>query len=650
MRALSKQYLGKGIGVAMARFENYRAFSLRHLALMALIFSLILPLALAVVWPPALIGAAGVLMLSVTALVAATLISAHTEPGAHELLLPAAFATLHLSYGRGSLYGLGVGVRRTVARMVRQSSGPMCVLLCIGLTLSWVACPARAVGATPAVWFAPSMERIARDSAQGSGLSIELYAARGEYQSFQIAIQAPKGGLTNVTVHVEDLLGEAGARIPAANVTLFREHYVQVVKSSPDLRGINRPLGAGWYPDALVPFGIEPAQTKRSDARIPAAPFAVAPGQNQPVWVDVFVPREAPARLYSATVAISSDQGGVSGTLLLHVWNFTLPRTPSLHSMFVLWDANTLEAEVELLKHRLMPRSVKPGDEAWLIKQWGLQSVNIGLWSDATLGHCSMAPAPSLKSVREASAVHQTLRRYNYTADEIDNCRNAYGTMKAWGRVLHEAGVDNLVTMSPVPELYDDGSGKGRSAVDIWVLLPTMYDAARERVEQVLRKGDEVWSYNALVQDDYSPKWAIDFAPINYRIQPGLMSQSLHLTGLLYWRVDLWTDDPWTNVQTYRTQGNVYPGEGMLVYPGKQAGMAGVVPSMRLKWLRDGVDDYEYVEILKRAGCNDLGMKVSRRVAASWSQWTKDPAVLESERHQLGTHIERVSQGAKCPE
>jgi hypothetical protein len=177
-----------------------------------------------------------------------------------------------------------------------------------------------------------------------------------------------------------------------------------------------------------------------------------------------------------------------------------------------------------------------------------------------------------------------------------------------------------------------------------------MYDRAPQQVEEVLRKGDEVWSYNALVQDGYSPKWAIDFAPINYRIQPGFMSQSLHLTGLLYWQVDRWTGDPWTNVQTYSTEGYEFPGEGMLVYPGQHVGVTGVVPSMRLKWLRDGVEDYEYMQILKRHGCVEFAMKAARNVAASWSRWTQDPALLEGERRQLGASVERVNRAAGgCP-
>jgi hypothetical protein len=451
-------------------------------------------------------------------------------------------------------------------------------------------------------------------------------------------------------VRVGDLLGPDGARIAATNVTLYREHYVNVRKSSPDLRGTNRPLGTGWYADALIPLGV-PEVRSQSDGPSPAARFAIAPHQNQPVWVDIFVPPNARAGRYSAAITVESTQGRFAGEVLLNVWDFDLPLTPSLNSAFIIYKANSAQAEVELLKHRLMPRNVNIRDEPRLITEWGLKSTNIGLWSKATEKQCTMSPAPSLETVRRASDGHDpALRRYNYTADEIDRCPAVLEPMKAWGRVLHEAGIDNLVTMTPVPALYDDGSGSGRSAVDIWVLLPKMYDRAPQQVEEVLRKGDEVWSYNALVQDGYSPKWAIDFAPINYRIQPGFMSQSLHLTGLLYWQVDRWTGDPWTNVQTYSTEGYEFPGEGMLVYPGQHVGVTGVVPSMRLKWLRDGVEDYEYMQILKRHGCVEFAMKAARNVAASWSRWTQDPALLEGERRQLGASVERVNRAAGgCP-
>jgi hypothetical protein len=190
--------------------------------------------------------------------------------------------------------------------------------------------------------------------------------------------------------------------------------------------------------------------------------------------------------------------------------------------------------------------------------------------------------------------------------------------------------------MAPVPELLDDGSGTGRSAVDVWVMLPSTYDQAQAqtppRVTQVLTKGDAAWSYNALVQDSYSPKWELDFAPINYRIQPGFINQSLGLTGLLYWTAEYWSGNPWANAERYRG----YPGEGLLVYPGKKIGIAGVAPSMRLKYLRDGVDDYEYIELLKRCGQGGAALAAARTVGADWSHWTTDEMQLESVRRQLG--------------
>jgi hypothetical protein len=63
---------------------------------------------------------------------------------------------------------------------------------------------------------------------------------------------------------------------------LYREHYVNVRKSSLDLRGTNRPLGAGWYADALIPLDVAEVRSQ-SDGPSPATQFAIASHQNQPV-------------------------------------------------------------------------------------------------------------------------------------------------------------------------------------------------------------------------------------------------------------------------------------------------------------------------------------------------------------------------------
>ena len=44
-----------------------------------------------------------------------------------------------------------------------------------------------------------------------------------------------------------------------------------------------------------------------------------------------------------------------------------------------------------------------------------------------------------------------------------------------------------------------------------------------------------------------------------------------------------------------------YNGEGMLFYPGEDAGIDGPIASIRLKNLRDGMEDYEYFTLLEKA-------------------------------------------------
>jgi hypothetical protein len=304
---------------------------------------------------------------------------------------------------------------------------------------------------------------------------------------------------------------------------------------------------------------------------------------------------------------------------------------------------------VEVLKHKLMPLRVNPAHQRELIDKWGLNSLILPFWSKTDVNKCPIDLPPSVDEIRKVAANNQSdLFLYARYADEIDKCSNRMELVKQWARNFHKAGISTAIATTPTPALYDDGSGTRRSAVDIWVVLPIMYDTALKQISEVLQKGDKVWFYNALTQDGYSPKWQIDFDPINYRIPHGFINQSLGLTGVLYWAVDFWTKDPWYNVQTYSTYStngkNYYPGEGMLVYPGKQVGITGVVPSMRLKWVREGVEDYEYIEILKRLGRKDWALRVSRSVGLDWKNWTRDPDILESARRQLGEEIERLSR------
>jgi hypothetical protein len=515
--------------------------------------------------------------------------------------------------------------------------------------------PALHAQSGPVVWVVPALTRVARDEAAGNQREIALWAARGEYESFQAVVHALAGGLKNVNVTISDLTGERG-RISKTNLTLYREHYIQIMRGSPDRGGTNRPLGPGWYPDALIPF------TASGSGALRATPFDLAQSSNQPIWIDVFVERETLPGRYSGTVTVTSDQGKAAVSVIVNVWNFALPLRPSLLSAFnVSNDASSnprvfygdeKQNQEMLLRHKIMPVSVDPRYERQFIQEYGLSISRIEYFQHASYGNCKQPPTPSVADLLLLKAKHQPdLALYLHLGDEVSECPNIFPILKQWARNGRQAGLIPLLTAIPLPELRDDGSGSGHSMADIWVLLPKQFVSNPADVAAAMKKGDRIWSYTAIVQDNFSPKWEIDFRPINYRIF-GFLNQSVGATGLLYWSVNSWaigpTNDPWNNISYVENGKPAPPGEGWLVYPGAEVGSQAFLPSMRLKWIRKSVEDFEYVEILKRLRRGDWALDLVKTVAADWAHWSQDPEAVESVRRQLGAEIERISSAQKA--
>ena len=502
----------------------------------------------------------------------------------------------------------------------------------------------------PVVWVAASLDRVAQDEAPGSTLQAAIHAGRGEVQSFQIAVRPPASGsgLTGVSVTAPDLVGTE-ASIPRSNITLYREHYVLV-----DVRSIargeeNDPLLEGWYPDPLVPF-VHPDTGEDLSGTYDAVPFDVASGRNELVWVDVSVPRDTPPGQYSGVFQVVSAEGTSQVPLDLTVWKFTLPLAPSQESSFIVRRSRSTDNDIELLKHRIMPSEPASRDDEPELMGHGLAAVRLGYYVERTLEPCELTGDSTVPAVADIQALVDThadgLHLYAWAFDEISPCVSEFASVvRAWAGALHEAGVDQLITTPPDPLLYDDGSGTGRSAVDIWVVLPSQYDSHTSEVAFVLEKGDRVWSYNALAQDGYSPKWLIDYPLVDERIHAGFLNAVSGMTGLLYWSVDYWVRDCWvdTDISGVFAAGN-YPGEGVLVYDGEPVGLPGrIVPSMRLKALRDGMQDYDYVALLRDAGLGTEALAVASTVAPDWTLWTRSTAEIEAARLELGQMLDAAT-------
>src|SRR5262249_46605949 len=130
----------------------------------------------------------------------------------------------------------------------------------------------------PVVWAVPSLTRDARDEAAGHQRATALWAARGEYESFQVIVRGPAGGLNNANVPISDLMGER-RRTSKARRALDREPYPEIAGGSPARGGSTRPLGPGWYPDALIPLATSSGGSVRPSA-MRAVPFELAPSTN----------------------------------------------------------------------------------------------------------------------------------------------------------------------------------------------------------------------------------------------------------------------------------------------------------------------------------------------------------------------------------
>jgi hypothetical protein len=498
----------------------------------------------------------------------------------------------------------------------------------------------------PIVWPVDGMTRVFKNDPARANSSITLDTARNEYEPFQIIVKAPAANdLTDVDVTISDLTGPDGAVISSDNIDLYREHYLYVTQGSKSSNATtNSPLGPGWYPDALIPF-TDPVTHQDLTGQLDAVPFNLAAGENQPIWVDIYTPADTPAGLYNGTATITSSQGARTVDVSLNVWNFSLPKERSLHgSTKTIASLRSRSTAEELLKHRFNPKFVDRADERFLIDNYGLDMVHVFNSGGASYGNCQTDPAPLVEDVLSATANHEPeLYLYTSYANEVWDCTSLYPEFLAWATNLRLGGSHPAIVTFPADELM--GTDLDHTAADIWVVLPKHYDQSITNINLLIgHPSTEVWSYNPLVQDGYSPKFTIDFLPINARIMPGFINQSLGLTGTKFWRVDYWTNDPWNNAEAYRVDA---PGEGHMVYPGDNVGLANqIVSGVRMKWFREGSEDYEYIQILKDLGQEQFALDTTRTVTLDFHTWTQDKDALYAARKLLGDQIHSTYAGS----
>lgn len=246
------------------------------------------------------------------------------------------------------------------------------------------------------------------------------------------------------------------------------------------------------------------------------------------------------------------------------------------------------------------------------------------------LGYIYVIDEPSARYFPQVKAAFQIVRE---AAPQLKTLLTfGYGATRPW-----RPGAEGLPAYAAL-----DGY------VDIWVPHTDCFDP--EYLATQRRDNNEIWAYVCIsAQRPYANIWGIDFPSIDPRI---LFWQLFRydITGFLYWNTTYWKEDPWENPMTY-PGGNA---DGSLFYPGEE----GPVNSIRAELIREGIEDYDTLTLLRslRAYVQDeaLRRRIDRAldvtdVAATFTEYTHDPAVLEARRTALGTLVEEALRAAARP-
>jgi hypothetical protein len=571
----------------------------------------------------------------------------------------------------------------------------------IRLTFLLAAVCAFATAAEIEVWAVPSIYKVRSDEPaqnrnavwDGAARTVALAGAKNEHVPFQLVISTPppptrdEPAASGFFVLASDLMSASG-RIPAENVKLYFEH--EILCSSP-----SSPAGrTGFWPDALVPL---------TDPFSMAAEFRHAV-KNRALWIDIVTPAGIAAGNYSGTVRVTKDSRPVSEVQVkLKVYDFALPAethlitymglsgdqlarlhhvppdSPQLKALLRNYHAFLYQNRMEpWFNEALQPRIEDTGgavklhfdDEAydlymnrWKTKRVILESAPRELMAGPGFAPFSPAGDERVKSyirqVADYYAKHGWLDRLvlNSPIDE-PNSAAAFDETRKWAALVHEAapGVHFLATKTPVPENPNWGTLRG-SVNDFSIHGNDLNDI---RIEPAIReeraKGGELTWYISCDQVYPQPNYFID-APAMDPVMVPWITWRYQLQGILYWDVKFWsqTVDPWLTPITYLegffcSEGSVLNGEGSLLYPGSevrrftgQKDVDGPVSSIRFELLREGIEDYEYLWMLKSLGDTAFADEAVRGMVAAVGAFSRNADQLYALRATLAGRIEKLT-------
>jgi hypothetical protein len=518
-------------------------------------------------------------------------------------------------------------------------------------------------------------------SASEGSPDARLIAARNEFESFQVAVQAGDSPLRRLQLDVSEVTGPGGSVIPDDHATIYREAAYDASQSS-DGEG-----GTGPWFDPLIPETDYFFGENRN-----AFPVDLAPRDRVVALVDMLVPAASPPGEYTGTVSVREGSNVLATVpLLITVLDLELPSTTTLRSAFPIHSyqvciAHTGETRCDAEDPEEEWRLAQLYARAGLENRISVATPLPGVFGDSGAQQAPVAPkdrsrfeefilpliAGDDSNVRLSGAALTSLIAYASCTETADpNHGNV--CLADWMQLSEELGFSKLMLLYVCDEpfvdsaVWSDCDSTAADAREIWpgvarLITTSIDDAAvndgladvdvlapvinflsdkpdsdyegnqRKAYDAFLASTDdpsggfrnELWTYTSCLsyscdsdEDDYWDGWpgyAID-APGAQARALGALAWLYDVEGELYYNVGTSLEDAWTD--SYEFGGN---GDGNLFYPGLPAGGEGIpaiggesdipIESLRLKRIRDGREDYEYLRALESEGRGELATEI----------------------------------------
>lgn len=495
------------------------------------------------------------------------------------------------------------------------------------------------------------------------GKEAVLSAGRNEYEAVQLIVAGnPERIAKGVEIEVSDLTSEGGERISADQAEWGWIKPVRTESSGVPVDFI------GDIPD-IVMEGMGAFEVKAADFVPALVRWFIAPGTK-------------PGR-YQGMVTIRNAEGEQQVPVSIRVFDFDLPKANSIPVAFTFFESyyaewyglETLSDQQKLriydflLKYRVPPNNIYSHDvypELHLLEKIKdrVNFVTIGTWREEYTPQQAQERVEALgENLKRLEEIGLRKHAYFYGADELHyHVKKRMPSVRQAYQYLHRDFPDLKMMQTSFPkEPYE-------RYFNAWVPYISYFsrDEWLEKLEGLRANGAELWWYVADGPVKPYPNFFVDYPPYDSRIFM-MMSYRYHVDGVLYWAINReWRTNLAINAQWPGAQWKPYiyhisegtkkerNGMGNYVYPGPDGR---ILPSLRFENLRDGIEDYEYMMLLKaqvervsKSGKADPALlkaardlqEVPKDVVVAVNDYNADPAPLMRYREAVAEMIETL--------